>query len=143
MRFVNLFVRAVLQSPLHAGLSDSILLIVCRGRRSGRTLRIPVRYTCSDRGIEAYTARANTWWHNLEDGAGIDLVLAGVTRRASARLLTEVDDDFIEALRTHVTAFPQDARFFPIRLDAAGRPESGEIERAARTHVRIRFTLAN
>ena len=44
LRLANPVVRGVLDSPAHRLLSGRLLVLEYRGRRSGRTFRIPLRY---------------------------------------------------------------------------------------------------
>jgi hypothetical protein len=86
---LNAPVAAIASSPrLGAGLRRSVTLITYTGRRSGRTISIPVAYR--RRGDENIDINANlpdakTWWRNfVGDGAPISLTLDGAERAGHA-----------------------------------------------------------
>ena len=78
-RLGNVFVIALLRSPLHRMLSGSLLLISYRGRRSGRRFTIPVMYAECEGTLAilvGHPAR-KTWWRNLRGGAEVEVRLRG------------------------------------------------------------------
>ncbi len=77
LRFGNVFVAALLRSPLHRTLSRSSILISYRGRKSGRESTLPVAYAEDAYGLIAFVGHAagKTWWRNMP----------GATVRVSSR----------------------------------------------------------
>jgi F420H(2)-dependent quinone reductase len=82
MRVANVFVVALLNSPLHALLSKMLLVLTYTGRASGRRYRIPVGYRRD--GALVTLVAGNPWWVNLRDGAAVTLRLAGTELRGTA-----------------------------------------------------------
>ncbi|CAN0458425.1 unnamed protein product, partial [Phaeothamnion confervicola] len=74
---INPVIRILLSSPLHRLLSDSLMLIRFKGRRSGREFVTPVRYIRHGNTIECFTGRTNQWWRNMGDGSDVVLRIAG------------------------------------------------------------------
>ena len=87
-RFVNPIVRAVLRSPAHAVLSSHLMLITVTGRRSGRAFTIPVGYERhGDRLVVSLQwPERKRWWRNLEGGAAVAVVVAGIRATGTGRV---------------------------------------------------------
>ena len=69
-------VSSRLRSPAHGSLSRNHLLISFHGRKSKKRYTIPVNYRRTPEGSLVIGTEA-AWWHNLEGGAQVDLVVAG------------------------------------------------------------------
>jgi hypothetical protein len=87
-RVVNPVVSAVLRSAFHRVLSGRLVLLSYTGRRSGRTISLPVGY--EERGPDQLTITVGrpsqkVWWRNLRDAAPVTLVLRGSHRSGVAR----------------------------------------------------------
>jgi hypothetical protein len=84
----NPFVRVLLRSPLHGLLSRRLVLLRVTGRRSGRTIELPVGYAREPSGIVVTVgaARRKQWWRNIEGPTPVAVVLAGRTRAGVAEL---------------------------------------------------------
>src|SRR5688572_25872686 len=67
-QFVNPFVRALLKSRLHGLMSQDVLNLHFRGRKSGRWYETPVSYVQDGRRLRVFTD--SPWWKNLR-GAGV------------------------------------------------------------------------
>ena len=87
-RFGNVFVAALLRSPLHRGLSRSLILISYCGRKSGREYTLPVAYAEDAEGLIVFAGHsaAKTWWRNMP-GAMVRVRLRGVDFDADARVV--------------------------------------------------------
>src|SRR3954470_19434938 len=68
-RLGNVFVRALLRSPLHRLASGSLLLFTYPGRRTGARHAIPVQYVRDGGQILVFAARPERkrWWRNFDD----------------------------------------------------------------------------
>ena len=90
MRPDNLIVAAILRSPLHRLLSGTAVLLRYRGRKTGQPYTIPVQYARTDGELILFVmgAARKQWWRNLRARPEIDVLLRGVWRRASARVVT-------------------------------------------------------
>ena len=90
-RLFNNRVARRLRSTDHEVLSANHLLITMTGRRSGNRLTIPVNYRAASDDTLIIGTEA-PWWHNLEGGADVELVVAGASRRGHATPIVDVDD---------------------------------------------------
>lgn len=82
---VNPLIKAVLRSPAHRLLSGKLMLLTMTGRRSGRTITVPVGRIEQPDGSLVVSA-AGAWRHNLRGGADVRLTLDGAERAARAEL---------------------------------------------------------
>jgi hypothetical protein len=69
---------ALLRSPLHGLVSDSLMLITFTGRRSGDEYTTPVGYWVMDGTVIVTTH--SPWWRNLRGGRPVTLRLRGERR---------------------------------------------------------------
>lgn len=78
-RLANSFVRAVLRSPAHRLLSDSLVLVTYTGRRSGRSFTIPVMYAEDGDDLLVYVGHSveKVWWRNLRRAASVGVRVRG------------------------------------------------------------------
>jgi hypothetical protein len=142
MAAMNPFVRLLLRSPLHAVLSDTLLLLTYTGRTSGRRYTIPMAYSRLGDVITVFTL--HTWWKNLRGGAP---VVVEIKRRRFDGWAEAIGDDhsvIAEALRAHLREHPRMARIYHVPLDADGQPDIDAVRQVARfvVLVRIRIRLA-
>jgi F420H(2)-dependent quinone reductase len=84
---INPLMRGLLRSPAHGLVSGHLALLTVTGRRSGRTFTFPVAYLMD--GDDRVTLNVDwperkRWWRNLQDGARVELHLAGVRRTGMA-----------------------------------------------------------
>jgi hypothetical protein len=81
-------VRTLLRSPLHALVSDRLILLTVIGRESGRRYTFPVRYTIDGRAITVVADEADrkTWWLNVARPAPVLVRLRGRDRNAIAQI---------------------------------------------------------
>lgn len=77
MRLINPVVVATLRSPLHGLLSDRLLLLTIRGRKSGELYTFPVEYKQDLNHLTIVTHADRVWWRNLEGGADLTVHLRG------------------------------------------------------------------
>jgi len=100
-RFGNLFVIGLLRSPLHHLASGSLLLIIYRGRRSGRRFTIPVMYVGREGALTIFVGHAERkrWWRNLRRGAAVEVWLRGRRLRGHA--------EASGAVETHLGRYPR------------------------------------
>ena len=76
-------VRRRLRTNDHHALSSNHLLITMIGRKTGKSYTIPVNYQWAGERKLVIGTEAS-WWHNLEGGAGVELLVAGETLRGHA-----------------------------------------------------------
>jgi len=99
---VNQVPAAILSSPLHRLLSSKRLVVTFTGRRSGKRYSTPVNYL--QRGGLLITTDSK-WWHNLEGGAPVEILLRGRRLRAWAEAVRD-EDRVAEALTALVRDHP-------------------------------------
>lgn len=80
--FINPIVRAILRSPLHPLLSDSILLLTFTGQQSGTEYSVPVAYWRN--GSQLFVITHGDWWRNLRGGEPVFVRIEGRERTAVA-----------------------------------------------------------
>ncbi len=66
---INPVVGAILRSPLHRLLSDRLVLLTYRGRKTGKRYTIPVGY--AREGDALVVPSAHAWWRSLRWGAPV------------------------------------------------------------------------
>lgn len=108
LRLANPLVRAVLESRVHGVLSGRLVLVEYRGRRSGRTFRIPLRYApTGDGGIASVAVRPERkqWWRAFAPEGTATLTLRGAS--VSARGVITAGDGRSAALEAYLTRYPR------------------------------------
>jgi deazaflavin-dependent oxidoreductase (nitroreductase family) len=135
---VNRMVRLMLESPLHAAASGSLMLITFTGRKSGKTYTTPVRYLERDGVVWAFTSLDTKWWRNLEGGAPVRLRIGGEERAYRAEAIANAPDTILPALREFLSRFPQDAPYYEVGLTSDRRPVEADLARAAPRTVWVR-----
>lgn len=97
---INPLMKALLRSPVHWLVSDAVLLITYRGRRSGRTYTTPVGYEELDGTLYVTSQTDRVWWKNLRGGAEVEVRLRGDRRVGHAEV---IEDN--EAVADYVLGF--------------------------------------
>jgi hypothetical protein len=126
LRLANPLVRAVLDSPMHGLLSGRLVLVEYRGRRSGRTFRIPLRYApTGDGGIAAVAVRPERkqWWRAFAPAAGATLTIRGAP--VSARGEITAGDARNAALEAYLARYPRSRRVAQDAAVVVFRPVDG------------------
>lgn len=111
LRLANPLVRRVLESRAHRLLSGRLVLLAYRGRRSGRELRIPLRYAETETGaLVAVAVRPDhkRWWRAFRTEAPATLTLRGA--RLGAIGVVADGDERAAALRAYLDRYPRSAR---------------------------------
>lgn len=130
-RLVNRVVGLMLRSPSHGLVSGRILLLTFLGRKSGRSLVVPLGYVLVDGSIVCFTGPAwSAWWKNLRGGAPVATWVGGKCLKGTARVATGAEA--VAGLGTFLRAFPRTAARYGVGLDARGLPHQESIEAAVR-----------
>lgn len=132
--FINAVVRATLQSPLHGALSDSILLLRVRGRKTGRPISVPLRYIKEQDTVRCSTSKAIQWWKNVRANPDIVLRIKGREEPYRARVITDDPDVIRSYLLRLIENYPQDAIYHEIDLDGS-TPNEAQLEAALASAV--------
>ena len=142
-KIVNPFMKALLRSPLHGMMSESVAILHFRGRKSGREFATPLSYVRENGTVFLMSAHTTRWWMNLrEEGTPVRLEVARETLTGKAARLWDGDS---EALRAHVhrylCALPRDAKFYSIELDENQQPIAESLAKAAPQLVFLEIEL--
>lgn len=139
----NLIIELLLRSPLHGLVSSGIMLVNYTGRKSGRSLFVPVSYVRDgeDENVLWTTSlRKRTWWRNLRGGVPVTLHLRG-KRQAATGAAIEAPEGVAEALIRYLRQKPEYAKFFEVTLGEGEEPNREDAMRAAEKRVMVRFDL--
>lgn len=132
---INPAMRILLRSPMHALMSESLMLITYTGRKSGRVYTTPVRYLRTSSAIQCFTSPDTHWWRNLRGGAEVTLTIEGKDRHFVANVIENDPDKTREALRHYLTVFPQDAAYHDVKLRSDKSLVTADLEKAAKTAI--------
>lgn len=135
--FTNLL-KYMLRSPLHGIFSKSIMLLVFRGRKTGRVYSTPVSYMREGNVVTAFTD--SPWRRNLLGGAPVTMYLKG----KAVKGFVEVIDNrnaVTEALIRQLRQVRFDAKFYGVSFDADGQPIREQVERGSQHHVMLKIQL--
>lgn len=136
--FGNRFMVAILRSPLHGVLGPDFALIEVTGRRTHRTITLPVNAYADDGTYWILSRRERTWWRNLRDRPGVRFRSHGISRRMHSQLIEE-PHEVAQLLRDHLRRRPTHARYLGIAMGADGHFDETQLESAARERVFIRL----
>ncbi len=134
---VNLLVRALLCSPLHPLLSNSVMLIRFRGRKTNKLYATPVRYIRDGNHIRCFTSKHTRWWRSIRDKPHVILRIAGQEHAYHARTVVDAPNEIRPHLLRILALHPSDAPYHNLTLDSAGKPVPDEVERELRSTVMI------
>ena len=136
----NGMIKWLLNSPLHAFVSRSMMVLTYTGRRSGKAYSLPVNYLREGNTLTTTSYRERTWWRNLRGGVPVTVRLQGEDRKGTAFAIEDEKD-----VSTHLMAYlekgPQLARYYDVGLDEEGRPNAEDVAQAARARVVVRVEL--
>jgi hypothetical protein len=138
MTVANIFVRALLRSPLHGLMSKTLLLLTYTGRKSGKHYQLPVGYRRDGRIVTLVAG--NPWWVNVRGGAPVTLRLAGAELRGFAAPIEE-KRQAEDALMAFIEKMPYLAKMYNVTLTQGKRPDRASVEAAVNTQVLVRVTL--
>ena len=131
-------VAAVLRSPLHGVMSDSVMLLTYRGRKSRKIFTTPISYVRDGEDLLAVASRDHAWWRNLRGGAPVRVRLRGRELRGTGRLLEGRAGE--EGLLRVLRAVPAYRKHWGVQLNGNGRPTDPDaIARIARENAPVRF----
>ena len=138
----NIFMPALLRSPLHFLASGSIMLISFTGRKSGKSYTTPVQYLRENDIVTVFTRRDRVWWKNLRGGAPVSLHLRGREIQGVAEPVAEDKQAVAAALTAHLRKSPFDAKFYDVTMDEHGKPIAEDVAQAVQTVAMIRVQLS-
>jgi hypothetical protein len=139
LRMVNPLIRALLRSPAHRLVGSNLVLLSMTGRRSGRTITIPLGAHELDGQLVVLTGAP--WRHNLRGGAPVEVTRDG--KRSPGR--ADLNEDPRAVARAYREAVKRvgtgRARWVGLRINVDRLPTLEEFEAAVgdRSFVRIDF----
>lgn len=136
----NAIIQWLLQSPLHALLSGSTMLLKYNGRLSDKAYVLPVNYFEDDDRLTVLSQRTRTWWRNFRGGHPAKVVLRRREMEAfglSVEDEAEVAEHMLRIFRSH----PQIARYFQIAVDDNGTLKAEDVGREASLRVIVLLNL--
>lgn len=137
----NDFMAWVLRSPFHGMLSNGMMLITVKGRKTGKTYTTPVGYYEDDGSLWVITSRDRKWWRNLQGGANVKLLLKRKPVNGFAD--TELDGMAVETrMYEYVKHVPQAAKPMKIRVEN-GKANPEDIAHTAHDRLFVRIKLLN
>ena len=101
----------LLRSPLHGMLSGQMMLLTLTGRKSGKSVILPVNYVRSGEWLLTTSFAKRTWWRNLRGGARLSARLAGREHPAWGEVV-EAPDEVAKNLLEIVQVAPAYGRMF-------------------------------
>jgi hypothetical protein len=128
MNVINVPMRMLLQLPFATPLSNQLMLLFLRGRKSGKIYRQPVSFVRD--GETLLTPGGGRWKLNLHEGECIRIRLAGRDRLARPELIRSLDE--VEAtLRKMMRLNPRITSFVPV-AGPQGQIDRQRLENAIR-----------
>jgi hypothetical protein len=117
-RFISLLnpvLIPILHSPLHFLASGGLMTLRYQGRKSGRTITIPVGYQRWDDRVDILVSKAprKKWWRNFETPSVVDLRVRGEQLQGKASLVPIGDRAFRQAFEYTFKRLP----FLPAQFD--------------------------
>ncbi len=131
---INPVMTAIVRSPLHGRISDRLLLLTFRGRKTGQRYTTPVGYVRD--GDRLLMATLRPWSKNLRGGAPVMLRLEGRDRTGTADLIAG-EPQFTRTLGLMLAAAPHLERAFGVGLDPGGEPNADQVARAKQEGLAI------
>jgi len=86
---VNSFVNTILNSPLHALMSEHSLAVHYMGRESGRQASFPAYYYQSGDSYYILVEKNEDWWRSLKGGAIVKVIIKGSEHRGWAEAVQD------------------------------------------------------
>jgi len=137
-QWVTNIVKYLLCSPLHFILSNSTMLLVFRGRKTGKVYSTPVSYLREGDEVIAFTD--SPWQRNLLGGAPVTMYLKGKVVDGIGDVIDD-RDAVTEGLTRLLRRFPFNARFFGVSFDADGQPIREQVARGSQGHVMLKISI--
>jgi deazaflavin-dependent oxidoreductase (nitroreductase family) len=136
------FVKSIVDLSLHSLLGDRFAVITVVGRKTGQQYSTPINVTRDGDVFTATSLRNRTWWRNLRGGRLARLRVSGREYSVHGDVL-EDQDEVVAGLAACFAQQPNDAKYFGVRFDAAGRPAKDDLRRAADERVVIHLRQEN
>ncbi len=133
----NALMSAVLQSPLHGLLGDTLLLTFT-GRKSGKRYSTPVSFYRDGDVLWIMSNRERTWWRNLRGGACVTMHLHGKDMEGFAEAV-EGEEVVAGQVAQYACNVPMVARSLGVRVEQ-GVANAEDAARLAKEKVFVKIT---
>ena len=140
MKFWNGFNKAVLKSPLHFITSKNIMLVTFTGRKSGKSITTPVNYAQDGSIVRLTSQPERQWWRNLKATPEVVVHLRGKAMNGTAEVFEE-GEAAAQELSAYLSAFPQYAKYFNIRVEDDNTFNQSDLLKAAEERVVIKIKV--
>ena len=138
-RVIGPVLRALLRSPLHALVSEQLMLLSFAGRKSGKPYEVVVGR--HEMGGVLLVPSGSRWRMNLRGGAPVAVTLGGRRRSGHAELIEDPDGvaRAYEELLGRIGL--KNAQRVGLRVNVDREPTREELKAALADHGAIRVTL--
>ncbi len=136
-KVVNPVMRTLLRSRLHRPLSNALVLLTFKGRKSGKVYSTPVAYHADGADLLVFTH--SPWYRNLRGGAPVMLQLRGHRVPARATLVEDPDLVFGQVQRILAQIGLRNARRLGIMLERGHEPTIAELRAASQGTIMVRL----
>jgi deazaflavin-dependent oxidoreductase (nitroreductase family) len=137
----NPLIKLLVRTPLHKLVDDGVVLITYTGRKSGKTVTVPVNYLLVDRDLHIISLRSRNWWRNIKGGASVEVRLKG-KRRSGWAVLVEKPQLVAKELDLFCWRNPEYARHLGLEKIEPGNQNQIGLLKAARERVAVKITLS-
>ena len=140
-RVLNPIMKGMLGSPFHSVISKQIMIITFTGRKSGQIYSTPVSYYQEDGSVYCFTHAG--WWKNFDGGAEVHTLIRGQEFTGTAVSIRDNPEKMIGGLNKLLTAVPNDARYYDVKIDQMGNLDPGDLEQAVKGATMIEISIDN
>lgn len=140
-KFANKIMTLLLRSPLHGLMSNSILLLSYKGRKSGKMYTLPLGYVRQGDTVTLLTD--HKWWINLRDQPSVVLLMQGKAFKGTAEVIHENKEMIVQELLAFVQQHKGAARAYGVQIDTSGQPDPKSARQAAQRFTLIRIQLSS
>jgi F420H(2)-dependent quinone reductase len=135
------FVEGILlRSRLHHWRSDTDMLLIFKGRKSGKKYTVPVCYIQEGDVISCITKVG--WWRNLQGGVPVTVCVKGRDLQGTADTVVDDQETIARVMGQLLEAAPVGHKYYAVPAGPDGRATWEELMKAAAFTVLIRITLA-
>ena len=128
----------LLRSRFSWMLGGGIMLVEVIGRKSGRTVRLPVNFLRDHSDLWVISSRGRVWWRNLKDHSQAVLWICGKPISARGKLVLD-DSVVMDRLARICASNNRMAQTLHVGLDEKKVPITQDLQRVARERMFVRF----
>lgn len=139
-KFMNKVLAFLMRTPLHSIMSQHIMLITFRGRKSGKLFTTPIGYLRQGESVSCFTD--HKWWRNLVEQPEVTLLIRGKRYQGKAEVIHDDKEAIASALIEYCTHSPMAAQAFRVELDANKRPITASAHEQAQRLTLLRVQLS-